>query len=184
MTTPRRLNLGSGQYNLPGFTNVDEALSTPADAHVHVPPLRLAKDDSVEEIYCGHLLEHLPPTEADELLRECFRALRPGGRLGVVVPDTRWVLEHHLLQDGTRVEVPQGVWWDLDDLDAVNAVFLYSTIQDSPHRWSYNATTLRRALERAGFQVTGEIDRWRDERASSHNPWSLGYDAIKPEAAA
>jgi len=174
-----KLNLGSGAYVLPAWWNVDEDPATPADAHYRFPPID-ASDASVDEVYLGHVLEHLEPPDADALLRECWRVLEPGGALGVVVPDTRWVLEQYLLGRGTRVEVPQGVFWELDDLDAVNAVFLYSTLQDSRHRWSYDATTLRRALERAGFTVVREIDRWTDPRASAHNPWSLGFDAVKP----
>ena len=180
MRPTKRLCLGSGQYPLgPGWVNIDEDPTTPADWHVHVPPIELP-DETVSEIYAGHLLEHLHPVEADELLRECLRVLVPGGRLGVVVPDTRAVLEHYLRRTGERVELPQGVFWELDDLDAVCAVFLYSTFQESPHRWSYDELTLPRALTRAGFQVGAPIDRWGDPRRSSANWWSLGFDAFKP----
>jgi len=179
---PLRLNLGAGSYSLPqavGWENWDEDPLTPADKHLRVPPIPLP-DGSVAEIYMGHLLEHLEPVEADALLRECYRVLQPGATLGVVVPDTRWVLEQYLRQSGTRVEVPQGVFWELDDLDAVCAVFLYSTLQESRHRWAYDETTLRRALTRAGFRWVRAIDRWNDPRASSHNSWSLGWDCVKP----
>ena len=181
-----RLNLGSGGFDLPradSWSNWDEDPETPADRHLHVPPIPL-EDDSVTEIYCGHLLEHLEPREAHHLLQECLRVLVPGGRLGVVVPDTRAILEHYLRKDGERVEVPQGQWWELDDLDDVCAVFLYSTIQPSRHKWSYDGRTLTRALERAGFGIREMIDRWRDPRASTHNWYSLGIDAYKPEVVA
>jgi hypothetical protein len=182
---PLRLNLGCGAYALPqavGWENWDDDPLTPADRHLHVPPIPVP-DGAVAEIYMGHLLEHLEPVEADALLRECYRVLAPGATLGVVVPDTRWVLEQYVRQSGQRVELPQGVFWELDDLDAVGSVFLYSTIQDSRHRWSYDETTLRRALSRAGFRVRGAIDRWHDPRASAHNAWSLGVDVVKPGAA-
>lgn len=174
-----KLNLGCGAYAMPDYWNVDQEPTAPADAHYRFPPID-ASDASVDEIYLGHCLEHFPPTEAAKLLDECHRVLVPGGRLGVVVPDTRWVLEQYLERRGTQVEIPQGVFWELDDLDAVNAIFLYSTFQDSEHRWSYDETTLRRTVQRAGFRVTGEIDRWTDPRASAHNAWSLGFDAVKP----
>ena len=179
----KRINLGSGLFPLSqteGWENWDEEPTVVADRHVHVPPIDLP-DDSVSEIYAGHLLEHLEPREAHELLCECYRVLLPGGRLGVVVPDTRQLLEHYLRQDHEEVEVPQGQHWNLDDLDHVCAVFLYSTIQRSRHRWAYDGRTLCRALERAGFTIGESIDRWRDPRLGSGAFWNLGIDVYKPE---
>jgi hypothetical protein len=162
---------------LPGYENWDESPLVEPDRCVRVPPIDLP-DASVAEVYMGHLLEHLEPGEADLLLLDCHRVLARGGTLGVVVPDTRRVLECYLRQDHTRAEVPQGRFWELDDLDDVCAVFLYSTFQDSPHRWSYDAATLKRALARAGFEVTSRIDPFHDPR-SVPAWWNMGYDAIK-----
>jgi SAM-dependent methyltransferase len=172
-----RLNLGAGHFKLAGYTNVDADPATEPDWCARVPPIDRT-DESVSEVYIGHMLEHLPPVEADALLLECHRVLVPGGRLGVVVPDTRRVLECYLRQDHTTAEVPQGRYWELDDLDDVCALFLYSTFQDSPHRWSYDGPTLKRALTRAGFTVTGPIDPWRDPRLVGAF-WNLGFDAVK-----
>ena len=177
-----RLNLGSGAYRLAGYENWDEDPETPADRHYHVPPIPLA-DGSVEEVYMGHLLEHFEPEEADGLLSECRRVLVPGGRLGVVVPDTRAVLARYLEQRHEVAEWPQGVYRNLDDLDEVCALFLYSTVQRSRHRWAYDGATLRRALVRNGFLLTGEI-RPDDPRKSVHSWWDMGVDAVKPEVLA
>ena len=175
-----RLNLGSGSFRLAGFENWDEDPETPADRHFHVPPIPL-EDGTVEEIYAGHLLEHFEPDEADALLKECRRVLVPGGRLGVVVPDTRAVLARYLEQRHELVEVPQGQFWNLDDLDAVCAVFLYSTVQRSRHKWAYDGATLRRALVRNGFLLGGPIDPLNDPRLGTGRWWQFGIDATKPE---
>jgi predicted SAM-dependent methyltransferase len=178
-----KLNLGSGGYRAgprdQGWIDVDEDPAAGADWRVHVPPIDL-DHDTVDEIYAGHLLEHFAPDEAHALLRECYRVLIPGGRLGVVVPDTREILRRYLDGRHTWVEVPQGQHWNLDDLDSVCAVFLYSTIQRSRHQWSYDAATLRRALERAGFVVTGAIHPEDDPRISVGAFYNLGLDARKP----
>jgi len=178
-----KLNLGCGEYLLPGWENWDAALDVslrrPEVGHVRVPPIPL-DDDSVAEIYMGHLLEHFEPDEAAALLAECKRVLVPGGRLGVVVPNVRKVLAHYLAGDHMEVEVPAGVYWSLDDLEAVNAVFLYSTIQESRHRWGYDARTLCRTLERAGFYVEDSI-RLDDPRLSVPRWYDLGYQCVKRE---
>jgi predicted SAM-dependent methyltransferase len=177
-----RLNLGCGAQRLgPDWVNIDQNPAVEPDWCTRVPPIDRT-DESVAEIYIGHMLEHLEPGDAGHLLLECHRVLVPGGRLGVVVPDTRRILACYLRGDHTRVEVPQERFWELDDLDDVCAVFLYSTFQDSPHRWSYDATTLKRALTRAGFEVTGRIDPFHDRRLAPAM-WNLGFDCVKPAKA-
>jgi len=42
--------------------------------------------DSVDEILMSHFLEHLTGEEAIELLAECYRVLKPGAAVTVVVP--------------------------------------------------------------------------------------------------
>lgn len=49
---------------------------------------RIALDDgAVGAVICFHVIEHLPAP--DNLLTECCRVLRPGGRLFLVTPDWR-----------------------------------------------------------------------------------------------
>lgn len=175
----RRLNVGCGRWPLLYWTNLDADPHAFADLHVRVPPLPY-QDASLDEIFAGHFLEHLSPTDASAFLSECLRCLVPGGRLGVVVPDTREVLTRWLRGDPDRIEYPGGVFHAVADLDAVCALFLYSTVQDSPHQWSYDAGTLRRRLGSAGFEVIREIDRQCDGRLGTGQWYQCGWDAIKP----
>src|SRR5688572_12610530 len=83
----RRMNFGSGQHPLYFWTNVDSDLEALAELRVSVPPIP-REDNSLDEIYAGHFFEHLTPAEGKEFLREAFRVLKPGGKIGLVVPDT------------------------------------------------------------------------------------------------
>ncbi len=175
---PRRLNVGCGEYPLFYWTNLEANPALPADVHATVPPLPFA-DASLDEIYAGHFLEHLSPEDAAAFLAECYRVLTPGGKLGVVVPDTRAVLTHYLAQDDTAIEVPRGQWHNLNDLNAVCKVFLYSTVQDSHHLWSYDMDTLRQVIEAAGFRCTDAINPWTDPRITCGHGLQCGWDAVK-----
>lgn len=174
----RRLNVGCGQWPLLYWTNLDAAKDAHADIYATVPPIPYP-DGSLDEIYAGHFLEHLSEQDATAFLKECHRCLIPSGKLGIVVPDTREIMRRYLREDHDRIEVPRGRYHYMDDLDSICRVFLYSTIQDSPHLWSYDHVTLARKLTQAGFEIVGEIDRWNDPRLGTGQWFQFGYDSVK-----
>jgi len=176
--TALKLNLGCGDYPLTGFVNVDATAIRGVDAVISVPPLPWP-DKSADEIYCGHFLEHLSFAQAGELLSECFRVLQPGGKIGVVVPDFHEVARRYLMEADAPFEWQYHVH-DLTDLDELNHFILFSTCQPSHHLWAYDLSTLGRALERVGFEVTGEIDRFSDPRLSTPRWYQCGLEARKP----
>jgi predicted SAM-dependent methyltransferase len=164
---------------LEGFENVDENPDLPCSAHYHAPPIP-RDDGSVDEIWACHVLEHLDYHEGGELLRECYRVLAPGGGIGVVAPDTREIMRQYLAGSPICVECPADHWRNVSDLDEVCAMFLYSPVQESPHRWSYDRDTLARAMASAGFRGFKEIDRYRDPRLGSPQWFQCGIQGVKP----
>jgi predicted SAM-dependent methyltransferase len=178
-TITRRLNIGCGQFPLAFWLNLDRDPLAPAEMHTTVPPIP-AEDSSLDEIYAGHFLEHLNRAEAREFLRECYRCLAPGGRLGLVVPDTREILTRYLAGSIDAVEYPLRVWNPIADLDAICGLFLYSTVQETPHKWSYEEKTLSRLMEEAGFVNIKPICRYTDPRLADGAWWQCGCDGWKP----
>lgn len=171
-----RLNLGCGQNHKPGWTNVDENPHERADVVMRFPPID-ADDNSVDEIYAGHVLEHFTYADGQTFLRECHRVLVPGGKIGVVVPDFRAIVGRWL---GGERELIDGRW-DTSDLNDLCRFFLFSDFQPSPHKWAYDADTLSVAIAEAGFIVLGPIDRYTDPRLARGAWWQCGWEAIKPD---
>jgi len=175
----RRLNVGCGLWPLLYFTNLDESAQAIADVIVHVPPLPYDAG-GLDEIYAGHFLEHLTPDEAEAFLADCYRCLVREGRIGIVVPDTRAIMGRWLSADpGDFVEYPAGVFHPVADLTTICELFLYSTVQESPHRWSYDLDTLGATLQRAGFALTAPINRYHDHRIPVGAWYQCGWDAVK-----
>lgn len=174
-----KVNVGSGQYPLTGWKNIDSDSNALADIYASVPPMPFDPGE-VDEVYAGHFLEHLEHDEAMVFVDECHRVLKPGGRLGVVVPDFHEVVVRYLVDNKpARMEYPIGVWNDCKDLDVICKLFLYSTVQPSRHKWMYDRANLSRLLTQHGFAVLAEIDRWNDPRIPVGAWYQFGMDAIK-----
>jgi len=176
----QKINLGCGEFAMVGWVNVDIDPSLPNVLHVEVPPMPF-EDGSAAEIYAGHFLEHLTFPEAQAFLAAAYRALQPGGKLGVVTPDMREILKRWLAGTIDAVEYPLGTWHSMDDLNEVCHLFLYSDAQDSPHRWAWELKTLGRAMAAAGFEGLREIDRYRDPRLGNGNWYQCGVDGVRPK---
>lgn len=181
-TADRRLNVGSGRYPLRYFTNLDMDESMPAQVHATVPPLPF-EDNHFDAIWACHFLEHLEHDKAQEFMAECYRVLTPSGTLGLVVPDTRLIMRRYLDEAPDCVEYPNADdWRPVHDLNVVCDLFIYSTAQDSPHRWMYDEYTLAEMFVRAGFVGLCDVDRYRDPRLGSAQWFQFGIEAHKPTA--
>lgn len=183
-TASRRINIGCGRWPLLYWTNLDSDPSVRADIYTEVPPIPYP-DDSIDEVFAGHVLEHMEPDAGREFLRECYRCLRPGGRLGVVVPDMEEVMRRYLRLNPEHDRVSDIVydnrWWDIHDMDTVCALFMYSTVQESHHKWMYSPATLRNRMLEAGFVSLVDINRWSDPRITVGAWYQFGVDGVKPD---
>lgn len=99
MTTelPLRLNLGGGDIEVEGFTNVDRKDGKEAY------PLDYG-EETVAEIRASHLLEHFPYGQVQEVLKQWVSRLRPGGLIRLAVPDFRWIAERYLAHEPINVQ--------------------------------------------------------------------------------
>lgn len=146
-----------------------------------MPPIPFG-DNELDEIVASHFLEHLNFWEAEAFLLECHRALKMGGVLLIVVPDTAEIMRRWIAGTVDAIEFPHGHFWDIKDLNSVCHLFLYSTIQESPHKWSWCQDTLARILVQTGFGQMREIDRYRDPRLSGGWWYQFGIEARKKMA--
>ncbi|MEM9410662.1 MAG: methyltransferase domain-containing protein [Planctomycetota bacterium] len=95
-TAPRLLNVGCGSHYHKDWTNLD-LISDNLDVIPHDLTCGIPySDDHFDAVYHSHVLEHLKPTDGIKLLKECFRVLKPGGILRVVVPDLERIAELYL----------------------------------------------------------------------------------------
>lgn len=114
------------------------------------------EDASVQEVYCGYTLLHLPPARHEPLLREVHRVLEPGGvavfgevDMALVMP--RW------LNSPDDVGLSSLIWGEHGEL-AHGVEFA----EYDAHKWGFTEAKLRRVLTDAGFT---DIERIRIHHA-------------------
>lgn len=107
---PTRLNLGCGQFPLPGFLNVDVAEQAKADVFLDLRELKnfeLFPAAHFEVIVMDHVLEHLD--DVFGVMIAVHRLLRPGGRLEIRVPHFSRGITHPEHKHGFDVTFPEYV---------------------------------------------------------------------------
>lgn len=79
-----KINIGCNEWKLDGFINIDIDPNVNPDMVADGMNLPF-ENESVDEIYAGHMLEHYALTEKP--LNEWYRVLKPGGKITITVPD-------------------------------------------------------------------------------------------------
>jgi predicted SAM-dependent methyltransferase len=151
-----RLHLACGTNVMPGWANVDlegprAVIKLDLTAPLPVP------DDTLEAVYSEHFIEHIERAQAQRLLAECHRVLKPGGVLRISTPDLRTIVDHYV---AGRVDF----WHDMHWRPETPARMLNESMREWGHRFLYDADELLAALRAAGFQRV-ERQAWR---ASAH----------------
>ena len=164
------------------------------DARYPIP----IQDGAASAVYSSHLLEHLSRGTAQELLRDCYRVLKPGGVLRVVVPDMYLISKRYVSIVEQLAARHLGLTDSVDFLSNtmtvadVSSAFAAEYYDPDPrrqrafgHQWMYDKWSIQAALERVGFQQVREcpyrqglipdLDQL-DCRAAN----SLHVEAIKP----
>lgn len=87
-----KLNVGAGNQPMAGYVNIDIHPMAPGVVYGNAVDLSFP-DDSVEEIYTSHMIEHLTKAELRSFFRECQRVLIAGGKLYIVAPSMEGILD-------------------------------------------------------------------------------------------
>lgn len=90
------VNIGCGTTYHKNWVNIDYSSDSnfvlEHDLSKGIP----LETETVDFLYNSHILEHFSKESAKELLNECFRVLKPGGIIRVVIPDLKSLAEEYL----------------------------------------------------------------------------------------
>lgn len=138
-----KLNLGCFDKKLPGFVNVDIRQDVDPDMVDDAFRLERFEDNSADEIYSSHMLEHLSRKDGKQAIQRWFQVLKPGGVLRLAVPDIEAAMRRYLYTG------------NLSELDCL--IFGSQKHQFDFHYAGYDFSTLSSLLRSEGFE---DVKRW------------------------
>jgi predicted SAM-dependent methyltransferase len=105
---------------------------------------------TVDAIYSSHMIEHLVRDDAWAFLLECHRALKPGGRLRLVVPDLHALVQQYHLRGSADYFVAQ-MQFETHLPRGLMRKLKWLLFGGRGHHWMYDARSLGELMEEAGF---------------------------------
>lgn len=104
----RKLELGSGEKPRPGYEHLDFRPGLPHLEYVHDLNKPLPFDEGTfDEVFADNVLEHFPWIRALTILKDWIRVLKPGGVIGVVVPDLAHIINGYIHGTGQSAISPR-----------------------------------------------------------------------------
>ncbi len=181
-----KLNIGCGISGIEGWVNIDNSptillsrlplgrqiFRTPhwprdvrrADVRKRIP----FPDSSVSCIYSSHVFPAFTYEESLAVARECFRVLRPGGVLRIVVPDLGILVRDYLADTADPMASHR----------FVSRLLLAASVRDivhhgSHHKQMFDARSLVHMLQGAGFPAP-EVSTFGSSRIAEIAEIELG----------
>lgn len=155
-----KLHLGCGTKILDGYINVDVRQLPGVHIVTSIDNLSMFTDESVDLIYCCHVLEHLSRHKVQSALKEWHRVLKPGGKVQISVPNFEAIVQHY----NENHELPK----------LVGLLYGGQTYPENYHYNIWDMATMTVLLESSGFTNAEKYD-WRTKDTASIDDYSQSY---------
>jgi len=89
-----KLHIGCARHHLDGWINADyknprDSCDIDFDATKEFP----YDNESIDYIFSEHMIEHVSYFEGCYMIKECYRVLKPGGKIRISTPDLKFLIE-------------------------------------------------------------------------------------------
>lgn len=152
-----RLDMGGGDYPREGFLSVDPFTDT-ADIHADMGDVPM-DDNTVDEIWSCHSLEHVSKFRVVPILQEWKRLIKPGSLITIEVPDLVWCCQNWLWRRSND--------WHMDVL------FGMQNKPGEEHRTGFTPEIMAVYLEQAGLTLMSQTT------VDSHGQPTLHFEVTK-----
>jgi predicted SAM-dependent methyltransferase len=185
---PDKLNLGCGFDHLEGFENIDIQPITKPDILLDLRRNLPYKDNTISFIFSEHTFEHFSPDTLQHLFSECFRTLKPEGKLSFSIPDFTLLTKALLYEEKSKIadlykkELKDvcNVSFSSNNIEIENSLYLNHLIRQwEEHKYFYTYPFLEEMLKKAGFLVVKKRKYNKEFENSDRKHTSLFVEAQK-----
>lgn len=152
------LQIGCQSHPMEGWLNVD--LEPKSDSVVYMDATKTFPfaDSTFNFIFSEHMIEHVTFNEGGFMLSECYRTLKPGGRIRIVTPDLKFLIE---LYSTSKSELQNryisfSKRYFKSEVPSIDTVVINNFFRDWGHKFIHDEKSLRHILAGIGFT---HIDR-------------------------
>lgn len=194
-----KLHLGAGKDVKPGWVNVDLSFKprrgvddlSDSDTVMIEHDLRRGlpvQDESCAYIYSSHFFEHLEYGDGLRLMRDCHRALRPGGVFRVALPVFKDLFSRYLqVGEGPDLSAEQsaGILKRMPDLEPDTETMVdwinYGVYQNGEHKYIYDEKKIMLLLRKLGYSsvIESEYTEGVDPDTEIRRRYSFYVEAVK-----
>lgn len=157
----KKLQIGCGNNTLDSWLNADLEYKKNEVAYMDAGRSFPLPDASFDYIYSEHIFEHLTLTQGIVMLGECYRVLKPGGRLRLATPDFDFLVR--MIQDPDKKIHKEYVKWSTEQFvyevsnnfsedEYLTSFVVNNFFRDWGHKVLYNYEGLEAVLKKAGFE--------------------------------
>jgi len=150
----KKLHIGCGGHFLKDWLNTD---LLPGKGVMYLDAIKpfAFEDSTFDYIFSEHMLEHIPYLKGLHMLSECYRILKPGGKIRIATPDLQFFVT--LYQQPNKTE-PQKKFikyavdkW-IPHAEVHEDTFIINAyVRMWGHQFIYDEKVLRYTLEKVGF---------------------------------
>ena len=120
-------------------------------------------ENSIAHILCSHFLEHVYPDEAENILKDYWRVLRPGATIHIIVPDLEALIMEYVEAKMNNINAADRFIVQTLLSTTTRGSLKYRVLEmfggfGLKHRWMYDSASMAALIGNIGFKILDTND--------------------------
>jgi len=151
----RKVQLGTSHSLIAGWLNTDLLPNSPEVVYLDATTRFPFKDSTIDYVFSEHVIEHMEYQSGLSMLLECYRVLKPGGKIRMSTPDLRVLVgllssektpsQNFYIDFATRKFLP-------DTAHCKEVFIINNAFRAWGHQFLYDRQTIEATMRTVGFE--------------------------------